>query len=271
MAARILIIEDNPASLDLIRYLLQAYGYTPLTACDGEEGLETARRERPDLILCDVQLPKKSGYEVALQVKDHPTLRKTPLVAVTALAMVGDRDRVLAAGFDGYITKPIAPESFIGQVENYLPPDRHAKPGPPPAPAESVAAPPPAGHRRILVVDDDPVNLALNRSIFEPLDYAVATASGMSEALATARRTPPDLIISDVNMFEGSGFDLIRSVKADPRLSSIPFVFITSTAQNEKSRAEGLSLGAARFLFRPLEPQALVAEVEACLRGRTES
>src|SRR5262245_54688307 len=105
MPARILIIEDNPTNLDLMTYLLTAFGHTALTAADGEEGLEAVRREVPDLIICDVQLPQMDGYEVARWLKSHPQFRAIPLVAVTALAMVGDRDKMLAAGFDGYIAK----------------------------------------------------------------------------------------------------------------------------------------------------------------------
>jgi two-component system cell cycle response regulator len=121
--ARILVIEDNPTNLQLMVYLLQAFGHTPLEAWDGETGLEAARREPLDLILCDVQLPKVDGYAVAKHLKSHPALSRIPLVAVTALAMVGDRDRVLGAGFDGYIAKPILPETFVGQVEAFLRPD----------------------------------------------------------------------------------------------------------------------------------------------------
>src|SRR5262249_20198003 len=120
MPARILIIEDNPTNLDLMTYLLGAFQYTPLTAQDGEEGIEVARQEVPDLIICDVQLPKMDGYEVARWLKHHPQLHKVPLVAVTALAMVGDRDKLLAAGFDGYIAKPITPETFVQEVEYFL-------------------------------------------------------------------------------------------------------------------------------------------------------
>jgi two-component system, cell cycle response regulator len=271
MTARILVIEDDPASLELICYLLQAYGYTPLTAGDGEAGLEVARRERPDLIICDIELPNRNGFQVAQQLKGESLLSQVPLVAVTAFAMVGDREKVLAAGFDGYLSKPITPETFVGQLEDFLPLDRHAM-----AFTWSMTAivkdlPPVTGDRRILVVDNDPVNLILKRSILEPLGYAVMTAAGMAEALALARQSPPDLIISDVNMFNGSGFDFIRTVKSDPRLRSIPFIFVTSTSQDEVSRAEGLILGAARFLFRPLTPEALLAEIKACLGARMES
>jgi two-component system cell cycle response regulator len=124
--ARILIIEDNPTNLELMSYLLTAFGHTTLTAYDGATGLETARGEAPELIICDVQMPGLDGYMVAQRLKSDPGTCAIPLVAVTAVAMVGDRDRALAAGFDGYITKPIVPEAFVGQVEAFLARDRHA-------------------------------------------------------------------------------------------------------------------------------------------------
>lgn len=120
--ARVLVIEDNPANLELMAYLLRAFGHQPLEAVDGHTGLATARDAAPDLILCDVQLPGLDGYGVARALKADPVLRGVPLVAVTAFAMVGDRDRVLAAGFDGYLAKPIVPETFVKEVEAFLRP-----------------------------------------------------------------------------------------------------------------------------------------------------
>jgi CheY-like chemotaxis protein len=133
--ARILIIEDNPTNLQLMVYLLQAFGHTPLEALDGETGLELIRRESPELVLCDIHLPSLDGFGVARDLKSHPALRNIPLVAVTALAMVGDRDRILSAGFDGYITKPISPETFVAQVEAFLPSTAHPSAVPPQDPA----------------------------------------------------------------------------------------------------------------------------------------
>jgi CheY-like chemotaxis protein len=120
--SRILVIEDNPMNLELMTYLLKAFGHTPLEAVDGLKGLERIRQEAPDLVLCDLQLPGIDGFEIVRQVKADPLLRVIPLVAVTAYAMVGDRDTVLAAGFDGYITKPINPETFMQQVEAFIKP-----------------------------------------------------------------------------------------------------------------------------------------------------
>jgi len=133
MAARILIIEDNKANLELAEYLLKASGYTTLTAMDDEEGVRTARKEHPDLIICDLQMPIMDGYEVVRELKKDPLLRSIPIIAVTALSMPGDRNKVLAAGFDGYLSKPIDPETFVRTVEGFLPPGLRAqrRPGDP--------------------------------------------------------------------------------------------------------------------------------------------
>jgi CheY-like chemotaxis protein len=120
MGYRILVIEDNPTNLELMTYLLKAFGHTTIVARDGEEGVVAALGSAPDLILCDLALPKLDGFGVASRLKADPRTRDVPLIAVTASAMVGDRDKVIATGFDGYISKPITPETFVGEVESYI-------------------------------------------------------------------------------------------------------------------------------------------------------
>lgn len=117
---RILLVEDNPANLQLMEYLLNAFGYTTVSAMDGAQGVAAAERVRPDVILMDLQLPVIDGYEAARRIKANPSLANIPIIAVTAFAMVGDRERILAEGFDGYIPKPIAPETFVSQIERFL-------------------------------------------------------------------------------------------------------------------------------------------------------
>lgn len=268
MSARILIIEDNLTNMELMIYLLNAFGYSTLTASDGEAGLERARREHPDLIICDIQIPKMNGYEVAHQLKSHPVLRHIPLVAVTAYAMVDDRDKALAAGFDGYMTKPIDPETFIQQVEKFLPHNPGSNPGHAAATIQQTSNPLTGNSATILAVDNSLVNLELLRSTLEPFGYHVITAGGTKQAMALLQNTRPDLIISDVHIPGESGYDFIRVVKADPRLRQIPFVFLSSTVWRDHDPEVGLSLGADRFLLRPMEPEALLAEIEACLHER---
>lgn len=126
MAARVLLIEDNRPSRELMSYLLHAFGHTPMEANNGVDGLEAIRRERPDLVVCDIDLPRLDGYSLAGRAKSDPEICDIPLLAVTALAMVGDRDRALRAGFDGYISKPIEPETFVQEIERFL--SDHARP-----------------------------------------------------------------------------------------------------------------------------------------------
>jgi two-component system, cell cycle response regulator len=118
--AKILVIEDNPANLDLITFLLGRFGHECLTAADGIEGVGAAREHKPDLILCDIQMPRVDGYGVVRILKDDAELCAIPVMAVSSYAMHGDKEKALARGFDGYITKPIDPLTVVGEIEQLL-------------------------------------------------------------------------------------------------------------------------------------------------------
>ena len=120
MKKKILYIEDNEQNLYLVTFLLEKHGYEVHAARDGQEGIDTAARVLPDLILLDIQLPHMDGYAVAHQLRSNPDLAEVPIVAVTSYAMAGDRDKALAAGCNGYIEKPINPDSFVTEVERFL-------------------------------------------------------------------------------------------------------------------------------------------------------
>ncbi|HTU68927.1 MAG TPA: response regulator [Candidatus Baltobacteraceae bacterium] len=118
--ARILVIDDNAVNLDLMLYLLRAFGHAAEGRSDGEAGLEAVRGGQFDLVLTDVLMPGIDGYELARQLKADERCAAIPLIAVTALAMPGDRERIAGVGFDGYIAKPIEPRTFVAQVEALL-------------------------------------------------------------------------------------------------------------------------------------------------------
>lgn len=261
----VLIVEDNTANAALMTYLLQAYGYRTLTATDGESGVALAQQERPDLVLCDIQMPGIDGFEVARRLRGFEQLRGVPLVALTAMAMIGDQDRILARGFDGYLSKPIDPQGFVAVIRRYLPQTMAAATS---APAATAPCPDPASAplATILAVDDINLNLKLKRGLLEPHGYRVLTAGTMSEALVLALENQPDLIVSDVGMRHGDGFDFIRALKSHPELKHIPVLFLSSTHWDEKSRSRGLALGAARYLRRPIDSQLLLDEIRALLR-----
>ncbi len=121
MTAPILVVEDNEDNITLVDFLLKAHGYAPLLARDGIEGVRLALEHRPDVVLLDIRMPGMDGFEVARAIRADARLDHTRVVAVTASAMVGDREQIVAAGFDGYIDKPIDPERFMPEVERWLP------------------------------------------------------------------------------------------------------------------------------------------------------
>ena len=124
MKAKILLVEDNEQNRYLATFLLEQRGHQVVHAESGPLGLELAATARPDLILLDIQLPGMDGHAVARALKSDPALRSIPIVAVTSYAMAGDREKVFAAGAQGYIEKPIDPETFAAEVERFLPPAR---------------------------------------------------------------------------------------------------------------------------------------------------
>jgi len=117
---KILLVEDNPVNRRLAEFLLRSQGYQVRAATNAQEAFDTIKAERPDLILMDVQLPGMDGLEATRKLKAEPTTRDIPVVAVTSYAMKGDREKALAAGCSGYITKPIDKDTFVREVATVL-------------------------------------------------------------------------------------------------------------------------------------------------------
>ena len=114
--ARVLVVEDNPTNMTLAVFLLQSVGHTVLSATDAEAGLTLARDEQPNLILMDIQLPGMDGLEATALLKRDEATRAIPVIALTALAMKGDEERIRAAGCDGYIAKPMRYREFLATI-----------------------------------------------------------------------------------------------------------------------------------------------------------
>lgn len=264
MRAHVLVIEDNAINLELLVYALKAFGHEVQSAVSAVRGLEMARISPPAVILCDIQMPGMDGYQFAAAVKADPVLQGIPLIGVSALAMVGDRDKAMLAGFDDYLAKPVDFEALQASLNRFAIVPAQSCRHQDTTPTESV--PPPAGRpEKILIVDDVAWNLDIKKCLLEPLGYRVFTASDMNSALALALSERPTLIISDVGMRSGTGYDFIQKIKAEPSLKDTPFIFLTATHAADADRQRGLALGASRYLLRPIDMQDLLKEIEACL------
>ena len=117
---KILVVEDNETNLYLIKFMLEKSRYEVIEAREGAVGVELAGKEKPDLILMDIQLPDIDGLEATKRIRASEADSEIPIVALTSYAMGGDREKALAAGCTGYIEKPINPETFMAEIEKYL-------------------------------------------------------------------------------------------------------------------------------------------------------
>ena len=259
MGNKVLVVEDDHLNMKLMRSLLGLGGYDIYEATEAETALRMAAEHRPDLILMDIQLPGLDGLSATRQLKADPALKDIPVVALTGLAMEGDREKALAAGCDDYITKPINTRNFL---ENLNPKGNGGQ-------AEATAPAPETRPRhpvsRILVVDDDPMNVKLMVAILNREGYESLTAVDGAEALAQVRRHQPDLILLDVMMPGIDGYQVARELKADPTTATIPIIMITALDGTE-DKVCGLECGADEFLSKPVNSAELLARVKSMLR-----
>jgi two-component system cell cycle response regulator DivK len=121
MSKRILVVEDQEDNRQILRDLLSSVGYEMIEAGDGEAGVAAATKERPDLILMDIQLPRMDGYEATRRIKADPDLKAIPLIVVTSYALSGDDVKAREAGCDAYVTKPYSPRQLLATIREFLP------------------------------------------------------------------------------------------------------------------------------------------------------
>ncbi|PWF48528.1 EAL domain-containing protein [Massilia glaciei] len=256
MTARILIIEDNATNMELMVYLLTAFGYAPEMASDGESGLERARAAPPDLVVCDVHLPKLDGYGVVAALKADPRLAHVPVLAVTALAMLGDREKLLEAGFDGYIAKPLEPDTFLAQLEAFLP--------------AWQSAPKTEPRATILIVDDHVLNREFLIALLGYGGHRLLEAADGVEGLAVARELKPDLIISDIMMPNMDGHEFVTQLRREPGLAAVPVIFYTATYREREALDLARACGVRWVLPKPSEPEVILRAVREVLGGGAE-
>lgn len=254
---RILIIEDDPASQELFSLLLEDFGYSTLRAGDGEQGLALARRERPDLIISDVRLPKLNGVELVRQLKNDETLAKIPALAVTAYDNIGERERLLTAGFDDYLPKPIVAEKFNAHIKDLLGAKMTSQDD------RSKAK----SNYTLLIVDDRPMDRELLVTLLNHDRHRVLEADDGLEALRLIKAEHPDLVISDVLLPEMDGYEMVRQLRADPSLSGTKVIFYTAVFNEQEALDLARDCGVDLILSKPTEPQKILRSVEEMLKA----
>ena len=255
--ARILIAEDSPDIRALVELLLSADGHQISSVTDGRAAVEAARRTRPDLVLMDLSLPLLSGWEATRQIRSDPVTAGIPILAVTAHAMHGDRERALAAGCNGFIAKPINEETFAADVSGFLSDRTELRPGPSSRFDPSANEP-----GRILVVDDQPDVAELLREDLSSDGHDVVVAGSAVAARALLEDEPFELAIVDVMLGPDSGYALaaeLTSASAD----YLPILLVTGGTID---RERAYHAGADDFIGKPIESVELRARSRSLIR-----
>ena len=220
----VLVVEDDPSAVRLLRAYLEPEGYTVRVAADGEHGLEDARAEPPTAILLDVLLPGIDGWEVLRRLKADPVLRDIPVVIVT---VVDEKDVGLALGAVDYIVKPIDRDALLASLDRTL--TSKVK-------MHTVL---------ILAVDDEPAVLDALEGTLRPAGFEVIRADGGRTGVELARAERPDLVICDLVMPDLDGFGVVGELKSDPVTADIPIIILTGhdLSLADKRRLNGKILG----------------------------
>ena len=250
----ILVVEDNPLNLKLVRDLIRIHHYEVLEAKNAEAGIELAQLNRPDLILMDIELPGVSGLEATKTIREKPELRDIPVIALSANAMDEDKDKALAAGCDDYITKPISIKSFPETIQRHLPKPTERK-----RPSQVTR------DHQILIVDDDPLNIKLLAAQLTSKGYRVATACDGHAALKMVAADPPDLILLDIMMPGIDGYEVTERLKGNAETRDIPIILVTALSGDDE-KEKGLEAGADEFINKPVNYPELEARVNSLLR-----
>jgi sigma-B regulation protein RsbU (phosphoserine phosphatase) len=275
--AKILLVEDNEQNRDMLARRLQRQGHAVVTAADGERAITMAQTESPDVILMDLNLPVLDGWVATRRIKDCPQTQSIPVIALTAHAMAGDRQKALGAGCDDYDTKPIdfarltdKIRALTGQTavtaDAPLAPS-HPAPTPPTREAKAQAAPVdlrPTEGARLLVVDDTPANREMLSRRLLRQGYEVETAPDGEAALRMLDGTPFDLVLLDVMMPGMSGLDVLRAVRQTRPSTDLPVVMATAKDASHDV-VEALGLGANDYVTKPLDFPVVLARVRTQL------
>ena len=250
---KILYVEDNDDNVYMLERRLKRAGFDVVIARDGAQGVAMAVAEQPDLILMDLGLPVLDGWEATRQIKAAPETKHIPVIALTAHAMTGDREKALAAGCDDFDTKPVDLPRLLGKIQALAPGERRIV-----SPAEAA----------LLVVDDNEDNrYTLTRRLKREGYTNLTTANDGREALELLRSKKFDLVLLDIMMPEMNGYEVLEHLKADAELRHLPVIMISAVGEID-SVVRCIELGAEDYLPKPFNPTLLRARVGASLEKK---
>ena len=238
---KILIIEDEQILGDMLLNKLLAEGYTAFRELNAEDGLRKMREARPDLVLLDIVMPEKDGYEVLEEVRKDEALKNIPIIIISNSGQPLELKRVLELGAKDYIVKAnFSPNEVLDKVRKYINkeeilPDEASK-------KKNLGV-------KILIVEDDPLLVSLVGRRLDKEGYKISFVADGLQALKSLESEIPDLMLLDIIMSGMDGFEVLKKIKADPRYDKMAVIIFSNLGQ-EHEVEEGKRLGADEFLVK---------------------
>ncbi len=265
---KILYVEDDPKSRLIVKKILENAGCEVYEAADGNQGVKMAEELRPDVILMDIMLPVMGGLEATKKIRKISEIAHIPIIAITAKAMAGDREQILAAGCDEYIAKPINFSLLLRLLSRFLKKELSLKL--PESAVKKKKKSESVPSKTILLVDDTPKNLIVLQKVLESEGYRTLTASNGRAALEILKEHHTDLIISDIVMPEMDGYTLCYEVMQNLKPRDIGFIFYSSHYSNQPEVDFGMKLGADKYMVRPLKIGKLIEIIDEVLAHKKD-
>jgi CheY-like chemotaxis protein len=243
----VLILEDDLATLNLVSKQLTAAGYLVIPVVDGRPAIETCRTRRPDLVVCDLDMPGMDGFEFIRQLRQEQF--QAPIVVISGL----DRDKgeaALAAGANAFLPKPVDRKLLVSTVEKEIVAARMRARG---------------TRKHIMVFEDEPIAQRLLRATLEPAGYRLTAVENGAAALEIVGNDPPDMVVCDIVVPGIDGIQLITQLRREYDYKAP--ILVVSGHTDEKYRRTALDAGADAFVAKPVERPELVARVKELLSG----
>ncbi len=285
----VLVVEDNLINQQVVQAQLEQMNLQVVLADNGRLGVEAARNHSFDLILMDIQMPELDGYQATREIRRFN--KEIPIIALTAAALVEDREKALEVGMNDHLGKPFTGRQLFEHLKPWLdtepgdwftgPANKVARSVIPSAQSGEPTAAVAASHKRIalseldkkrtvLIVDDMPVNVKVLASLLKD-EYVVQVASSGEKALAiTGGSNPPDLVLLDIMMPDIDGYEVCRRLKDNPLTSRIPVIFVCALDEVE-DEAKGLQYGAVDYITKPFHPEIVKARVRSHMSLKQKS
>lgn len=245
-ALTVLLVDDSDLIHRHTRPLLQAEGYVVVEAWDGEEALALCEKQRFDLILTDVEMPKLDGWQLCQRIKQDSKTQHIPVVICSSLGEASDLERGFDVGADEYLVKPVVPEELIGRLQALL--------------ATKMLS----QRERLLVVDDSAAIRHLVSDCLKRQGFQVTTAVDGQDGLEKALESKPELILTDYDMPRMTGFELVVALRRDERTRDIPLVMLTAR-DTKRDQAQMRAAGLNSYLVKPFGTDKCIALVERVL------